>query len=77
MVNRKNYLICKTKNYLYNFQHFETIRSFANKIFAGKIALDDLNKDQIDLLLEAVKLNKDMKPKEIVRKKEKEIFMRA
>ena len=77
MVNRKNYLICKTKKYLYNFQHFETIRFFANKVFAGKIALDDLNKDQIDLLLEAVKLNKDMKPKEIVRKKEKEIFVRA
>ena len=77
MVNRKNYLICKTKKHLYNFQHFETIKSFANKIFASKIALDDLNKDQIDLLLEAVKLNKDMKPKEIVRKKEKEIFMRA
>ena len=77
MVNRKNYLICKTKKHLYNFQHFETIKSFANKIFASKIALDDLNKDQIDLLLEAVKLNKDTKPKEIVRKKEKEIFVRA
>ena len=54
MVNRKDYLIYKTKKYLYNFQHFETIRSFANKIFAGKITLDDLNKDQIDLLFEAV-----------------------
>ena len=33
IVNREN-LIYKTSNFTYNFQQFETIRSFAKKIFS-------------------------------------------
>ena len=36
--------------YIYNFYHFETIRYFAKNIFSGKITLDDVNKDQANLV---------------------------
>ena len=38
-------LIHKTNKYVYNFQQFETIRSFAKNIFANFIILDNADKD--------------------------------
>ena len=39
-------LINETRMYVYNFRRFETIRSFAKNIFAGKITLNDSDKDK-------------------------------
>ena len=51
MGNRED-LNYNTKNYIYNFQQFKTIRPFAKNIFARKITLNDADKDQNDLLIE-------------------------
>ena len=45
-------LVYETDRYKYNFQQFETIRSFAKNIYVGKITLDDADKTQSDLLNE-------------------------
>ena len=43
MVNKK-YLIFEANKYIYDFQQFETIRSFAKNIFAGKITSNGVEK---------------------------------
>ena len=40
----------ETDKYVYNFQQFETIRSFGKVIFRCKITLNDAKKDHTDLL---------------------------
>ena len=42
---KKEDLVYETDKYVYNFQHYETIRSFAKYIFDPKIALENTNKD--------------------------------
>ena len=39
-------LVYETDKYVYNFQHYETLRSFAKYIFDHKIILENTNKDQ-------------------------------
>ena len=60
-MNREN-LIYKSNKYVYNFQQFETIKSFAKNILACKIALDD-DKYQSNLLHEIVDFKKNTKPR--------------
>ena len=49
--SKKRGSIYKTNNYVYNLQQYETIRSFARNIFAGKITLGNTDyKGQSDLL---------------------------
>ena len=43
-------LFYETDKYVYNFQQFETIRSFGKIIFRCKINLNDAKKDHTDLL---------------------------
>ena len=39
----------RTKNYTYDFQQYETIRSFGKCIYTGKINIDEAEMDQINL----------------------------
>ena len=61
-IKRKD-LKCKTNKYLYDFQQFETIRSFGDSIYTGKINIDEPEMDQSNLLENIVKFNNKSKPK--------------
>ena len=47
----------KTKNYIYNFQWYETIRSFGKSIYAGKINIDEAEMDQSNSVKNLVEFN--------------------
>ena len=53
----------KANKYLYDFQEFETIRSFGDSIYTGKINTDEAEMDQSNLLENVVKFNNKYKPK--------------
>ena len=61
-IKRKD-LKCKTNKYLFDFQQFETIRSFGDSIYTGKINIDEPEMDQSNLLENIVKFNNKFKPK--------------
>ena len=54
--------IYETIKYVYHSQQFETIRSFAKDMFAGKTNLNDKNKIK-SILIENIEFNKDTNPK--------------
>ena len=64
--NKRRDLIYKTNKYKYNFQQYETIRSFSDSIFAGKINIDEAEMNQSNLLKNMVEFNEQSK----LRKKE-------
>ena len=43
--------------YIYDFQQFETIRSFGDNVYTRKINLDEARMDQRNLLENMVKFN--------------------
>ena len=47
----------KTNKYINNFQQFETMRSFCDSIYTGKINIDEAERDQSNLLENMVKFN--------------------
>ena len=48
-IERKDFK--KTPNkYVYDFQQFEIIRSFGDSIYTGKINIDEVERDQSNLL---------------------------
>ena len=53
----------KPNKYLYDFQKFETIRSFDDSIYTGKINIDEAEMDQTNLLKNMVTFNNKSKPK--------------
>ena len=57
MVN-KEASIFETSKYAYNFQQFETIRSFAKNILGGKITLNNDDEDQSNLLVKVMTFKK-------------------
>ena len=56
MVNRED-LSYETRKCVNNFQLFQSIRSFVKKFFAGKIDLNNADRDQNDLLFGIVDFN--------------------
>ena len=48
-IKRKD-LIYRTNKSKYDFQQYETLRSFDESIYAGKITVDEVEEDQINLL---------------------------
>ena len=65
---KKEDLVYETDKYVYNFQHYETIRSFAKYIFDHKIALENTNKDQNDLFNGFIDFKKGTSLKDIDKK---------
>ena len=55
-IKRKD-LKYESKKFTYDFQQFETIRSFGNNIYIGKITINESYKDQSNLLENMVELN--------------------
>ena len=62
-MNRKD-SIFETKKYAYNFQKFETLRSFAKNIFSGKTTLKNVDEAQCNLLVEIIGFNKNTKARD-------------
>ena len=59
-----------------DFQRFETVIYFAKNTFAGKITLDNVNKDQANLVTELITSNN--RPKQRTREYlQKKILMKA
>ena len=62
MIKRVN-LVYEIDKYLFNFQQYEIIKSFAKNLFAGKITLHNFVKDQRDLLNDFKDFDKGTRPK--------------
>ena len=73
-IKRKN-LIYRANKYKYGFQQYETIRSLKDEsIYTGKIAIDEAEKDQNNLLGKMVEFNDKSRPKNKDGKGKKEIL---
>ena len=70
-VNREK-LVYKKNIRTHDFQYFQTIRTFARDICNDKIILEEANEDQDKLLDEIILFNKKTKPKNEIKKQEKE-----
>ena len=75
-VNREK-LVYKTNIHTYDFQNFQTIRTFARDIYNGEISLEEANEDQGKLLNEIIYFNKKTKPKNEIKKQEKEDVIKS
>ena len=58
-------LVYKASEYEYDFRIFNTIRTFGEDIYNGKITLEEADKDQSDLADEINKFIKETKLKKI------------
>ena len=61
-IKRKD-LKYETKVYIYDFQQYKTIRSFADNIYTCKFNIDESEKDQSSLLKNLVKSNNRSRPR--------------
>ena len=70
-------LIYETNEYTYSFKNFQTIKTFGQDIYEGKIAIEEANEYQTDLLAEIMSFKKYMKPRSQEKKnKKKKLFLR-
>ena len=75
-INRKD-LIYRAGKYIYDFQQFETIRSFGDSIFIGKVNINEAEMDQTNLLENMVEFNdKSRSKKKKKEEKEKKKYFR-
>ena len=62
-------LIYKTNKHTYDFRKFNTMRTFGEDIYDGKITLEEANESQSDLLGEIKKFNDKTRPQALKKKK--------
>ena len=72
-IKRKD-LIYKTNKYEYDFQQYETIKSFDENIYTGKINIDEAEMDQSNLLENMVEFNEISRPKKKKIRKKRNTF---
>ena len=65
------------KKYTYGFQQFETIRSFSDNIYTGKITIIEAERDQSNLLENLVEFNYKSKSEEGRKEKEMKVHMKV
>ena len=70
-------LIQKTNKYKHGCQQYETIRSFGECIYAGKIAIDEAEEDQTNLLKSIVEFSEKFRPRTKQGKDKKEILIKV
>ena len=69
---KRNYLKYEKNEYIFDFQQFETVRSFGDNIYTGKISIDAAQIDQSNFLENMVQCdNKTRQNKKNVTKKRK------
>ena len=61
-IKRKD-LKYETKKYIYNFQQYDTIRSFADNMYTAKINIDKAEMDQSNLLKNWEEFSEKSKPR--------------
>ena len=61
--NKRNDLRYGIKSCLYDFQQYDTIRSFGKNIYGGKINMDESEMDQTNLFKNWKKLSEKSKPR--------------
>ena len=71
-IKRKDF-IYRANKCKYNFQQYETIKSFDESIYIGKINIDEAEIDQSNLLENMVEFNKKSRPRK-KEDKEKKYF---
>ena len=59
----RNDLKYEANKYVYNFQQFETIRSWDDSIFSEKISISQAEEDQSSLLKNIVEFNNKSRPR--------------
>ena len=62
-------LIYRGSKYTYNFENFQTIKTFGENIYDGTITLKEAKDYQNDLLVESLNFKKKTKPKSTEKKK--------
>ena len=70
-------MIYKANKYKYDFQQYETISSFGESIYGGKIDIDEAEMDQSNLLENVVKFNKKSSSRNKEDKEKKEILLKV
>ena len=68
-------LIYKADEYTYSFKNFETIKTFGQDIYEGKITIKEADEYQVSLLTEILNFRKNTKPKSQEKKQEKKIAL--
>ena len=74
-IKRRDF-IYKTNKYKHDFQQYETIRSFGDRVYAGNHNIDEAEVDQSNLLEDMVEFNEKSRPtkKEDKEKKKRNTF---
>ena len=75
--NQTKELIYKANKYKYDFQQYETIRSFGESIYAGKTTTDETEEGQSNLLKNIVESNEKSRPRTKEGKGKKGILMKV
>ena len=73
-IDREN-LVYEASEYAYNFTKFRTIRTFGRDIHDGKITLEEAGKDKSNLIDEIDNFNKKTRPKDDIKKHQKQILL--
>ena len=69
-------LIYEMDEYTYSFKNFQTIKTFGQDIYEGKITINDADEYQTNLLTEILNFRKNTKPRSQEIKQEKEIVLK-
>ena len=64
-------LVYKASGNMYDFRKFQTIRTFGEDIYTGKITLEEADKNQSDLINEIENFNNKTRPKNYKKKTRK------
>ena len=70
-------LIYQASEYIHSFKNFQTIESFGRDIYEGKIAIEESDKDQTDLLAKIMNFRKNTKPRSQEKNKKKKLFLKT
>ena len=70
-------LVYETSKYTYSFKNFQIINTFATDIYEGKIAIEEADEYQINLLVEIMNFKKNTKPRSKEKKQEKKMFLKT
>ena len=70
-------LVYDAGKYTYDFRTFNTIRTFGEDIYEGKIALEEADEDQSDLADQINKFLKETRPKNYDKNKKKKLLQKT
>ena len=74
IIKRKD-LKYETKKHMYDFQQYETIKSFGDNIYTGKINIDEAEMDQSNLFKNIVEFNNKSRPRTTEGKDKKKRYL--